>query len=162
MAAFTVWITGPDTHDVEAMAHQIDGRLRAHALRTEVLDARTPHIEGLNGEDGLVFAAATLARHDIVTIVAMPIGSRSKRDRARAAMERVVEVYVPRPGASALGYEPPDRPDVEVQCPDSGAGTGAARVMTLLEHMGFLGSGVRDGSAEDRAVRKRLKDFGYL
>lgn len=162
MAAFTVWVTGPDMQDVETMAHQIDGRLRAHALRTELVDARTPHIEGLNGEDGLVFLATTLARHDIVTIIAMPIASRAKRDRARASIERAVEVYVPRPGTSALGYEAPDRPDVEVGCPTEGAGTGAARVMTLLEHLGYVGADARNASAEDRAVRKRLKDFGYL
>lgn len=162
MAAFTVWVTGPDMHDVETMAHQIEGRLRAHALRTELVDARTPHIEGLNGEDGLVLLSSMLARHDVVTILAMPIGSRTKRDRARAAMDRVVEVYVPRPGATALGYEPPDRPDIEVGCPAEGTGTGAARVVTLLEHLGFLGPDARNTTAEDRAMRKRLKDFGYL
>jgi hypothetical protein len=162
MAAFTVWVTGPDMHDVEAIAHQVDGRLRAHGVRTELLDVRTPHIDALNGEDGLVLLSSVLARHDVTAIIALPIGSRAKRDRARDSMERVVEVYVPRPGCSALGYEPPDRPDVEVGCPDKGSGTGAARVMTLLEHLGYIGADARATSAEERAVRKRLKDFGYL
>ncbi len=163
MAAFTVWVTGPEMADVCAMAHQIEGRLRARALKTELLDHRTPGIEWLNGDGALAFLTSTLARHGIVSIVALPVGARSVRERARLGIDRFAEVYVPCPEAAACGYEPPDRPDVEVVLPKDGSGTGAARVITALEHLGFLDVDTHSASdVEDRAVRKRLKDFGYL
>jgi hypothetical protein len=161
---FTVVVTGPATADVESLALEIDGRLRARGLATELIDSRTPGAAGLRVEGAATFTAGALARHGVVVILALPIPSRAARERAREILGRLVEVYVRSEGAVGCGYEPPLRAEVEVVFPDHGAGTGADRTLRALELLGFLEA--RDVSAysaeEEREVIKRLKAFGYL
>src|SRR5687768_14990750 len=95
---FTVWVTGPRTADVERMADAIARRLALRHVPLELLDARTPGVEALVGEgvEGRAAClAGALARHGIATVVALPTPSRAGRERARAALPRLIEVYVP-------------------------------------------------------------------
>jgi len=160
---FTVLVTGPVAGDVEGLALEIDGRLRARGIPTELIDPRTPGVAALRAEGAATFAAAALARHGVVTVLALPVPSRAARARARDALGRLIEVYVHCEGAVACGFEEPERAEVEVRFPDHGAGTGAERTLRALELLGFLeaaGSGYSE--AEEREVIKRLKAFGYL
>src|SRR5262245_31773699 len=161
---FTVLVTGPTMPDVEMVALEIDGRLRARGLHTELIDSRTPGAEGLRAEGAATFTAGALARHGVVTVLALPTPSRAARDRARAALGRLVEVYVRSEGAIGGGYEPPERAEVEVVFPDHGAGSAADRTLRTLELLGFLepGEGAAYSREEEREVIKRLKAFGYL
>jgi adenylylsulfate kinase len=157
---FTVLVTGPVRADVERVALEIDGRLRARGLATELIDSRAPGA----GEDAATFAAGALARHGVVTVLALPVPARAARDRAREALGRFVEVYVRAEGGAGPGYEPPERAEVEVALPEHGAGAGADRTLRTLELLGFLDA--EEGGAysddEEREVIKRLKAFGYL
>ena len=160
---FTVLVTGPTAPDVESVALEIDGRLRARGIATELIDSRTPGAEGLRSEGAATFTAGALARHGVVTLLALPTPSRAARDRARDLLGRFIEVYVRTEGGIGGGYEPPLRAEVEVVFPDHGAGTGADRTVRALELLGFLESaGSAYSEDEEREVIKRLKAFGYL
>ena len=162
---FTVWVTGPEEREVVGVAEGIDRLLRARKMATERLDALTPGIDALGGEDGVCFVAGTLARHGITTVVAPPGASRAARDRARAQLGRMIEVYVhPAAASPAPGYEPPERPEVEVVTPEPRPGAGAERTLHTLEALGMLAPDENRAYTEDeeREVIRRLKAFGYL
>lgn len=161
---FTVLVTGPVASDVESVALEISGRLHARGLATELIDSRTPGAECLRSEGAAVFTAGALARHGVVTVLAIPTPSRAARDRARDTLGRLIEVYVRTEGGIGGGYEPPARAEVEVVFPDHGAGTGAERALRTLELLGLMevGEGTAYSEDEEREVIKRLKAFGYL
>ena len=161
----TILVTGAVASDVESVALEIGGRLRARAVPIELIDSRTPGADALRDERALLFVAGALARHGIVTILGLPAPSRAARDRARDTLGRLIEVHVHREGGEiAAEYEPPLRAEVEIAFPDQGAETGADRTLRALELLGLLEAG--EGSAysadEEREVIKRLKAFGYL
>ena len=157
---FTVWVTGPDPTAVGDVVNCLVGTLTARQLAVETIDAGTPGMQGLDAEAAaraVVLAAGLLARNGIVSVVALP-GTRAGRDRARADLGRMIEVYVP---GDRPGYEPPDRPEVEIAATDMTAGT--ERTLRTLEVLRLL---PRDDAGyseeEEREVIKRLKAFGYL
>jgi hypothetical protein len=162
---FTVLVTGPSASDVEMAAFEINAGLRARGLPTELIDSRTPGAAGLRVGGTATFVAGALARHGIVTILALPSPSRAARERAREALGRLIEVHVSSEGTVGCGYEPPLRAEVEVIFPDPrGASAGADRVLRTLELLGFLAHEPASAYSadEEREVIKRLKAFGYL
>ncbi len=159
-----VLVTGPHAADVERVALELDWRLRARGADTELVDPRTPHAGELRDDGAVLFAAAALARHGVVTIVALPMPARAARDRARGAVGRLIEVYVHAADDPGAAYEPPLRAEVEVALPELGAAAGAERALRALELLGLLEPGDSGAFSEDeeREVIKRLKAFGYL
>ena len=164
-AGFTVWVTGPDEVPLLDVADAIAARLRARRVPTETLDGRTPGIEALEGDrlaGRVAFVASTLARHGVATVVAVPADRRADREHARTLLERMIEVYVrsaggvPRPG-----YEPPERPEVEIVAPEPG---GVDRTLRTLEILKLLppGGDTPYSEEEEREVLRRLKGFGYV
>jgi len=166
-AGFTVWVTGPDELLLQEVAGAIAARLAARGIPTETLDGRTPGIEALWG-DGLAgrvaFVASTLARRGIATVVAVPADRRAERAHARALLERMIEVYVrPASAVPRAGYEPPERPEVEITAPEA-PGAGAERALRTLEILKLLPRGAETAYSEEeeREVLRRLKGFGYI
>jgi hypothetical protein len=161
---FTVLVTGPTALDVESVALEIDGRLRARGAAVELIDSRSPGAESLHDPGAATFVAGALARHGVATILALPMPARAARDRARGVLGRLIEVYVRPEGGSGPDYEPPERAEVEVVFPDHDAGAGADRALRALELLGFLDRAVDTAYSQDeeREVIKRLKAFGYL
>jgi len=160
---FTVLVTGPSASDVEMVAREIDAGLRARGRPSELIDSCTPGAAGLRVEGAATFAAGALARHGIVTILALPAPARATRDRAREALGRLIEVHVSSEGTVGCGYEPPMRAEGEIVLPGP-RGAGADRVLRALELLGFLAhepTGAYSAD-EEREVLKRLKAFGYL
>ena len=163
--SFSVWVTGAEQRAVEAVADEVAQRLAAREVRHEVLDLRTPGIEAFGGADvawAATFAAGVLARHGVATVVAVPTPARAERDRARAALGRMIEVHVRAVRASGPAYEPPERAEVEVQAGD--AACGAEQVLRTLEVLELLprSSDRAYSDQEEREVIRRLKAFGYL
>ena len=165
--AFSVWVTGPDQGAVEAIAEELARRLAARRMAVEVLDRRTPGIDALAGE-GLERRAACiaglLARHGVAVVVALPVVARAARERVRAELSRMIEVYAyPAHGATA-GYEPPERPEVEIAVPEPSPGAGVEQALRTLEVLDFLprGEDRAYSEEEEREVIRRLKAFGYL
>jgi hypothetical protein len=157
---FTVWVTGPDPTAVGDVVDSLVGSLTARQLAVETIDAATPGVQGLDADAAaraVVLAASLLTRNGIVSVVALP-GTRAGRDRARADLGRMIEVHVP---GDRPGYEPPDRPEVEIAPRETAAGT--ERTLRTLEVLRLL---PRDDAGyseeEEREVIKRLKAFGYL
>jgi len=157
---FTVWVTGPDARAVDDVVAILVGGLIGRQLAVETIDARTPGMAGLDAEAAaaaVVLAAGLLTRHGIVSVIALP-GSRAVRDRARADLGRMIEVYVPGEGP---GYEPPERPEVEIAASDGVPGV--ERALRTLEVLRLLPRDeARYSEEEEREVIKRLKAFGYL
>jgi len=166
--SFSVWVTGPDQGAAETFAEQLARRLAGRHLVVEILDSRTPGIDALAGE-GLArracFVAALLARHHVAAIVALPLATRAERERLRAELERMIEVHVrPVHEGGATGYEPPERPEVEVVVPELSPGAGVEQAVRTLEVLDLLPR-VEDlaySEEEEREVIRRLKAFGYL
>jgi hypothetical protein len=160
MQGFTVWVTGPDARAVDDVVAVLVGGLTGRQLTIETIDARTPGMAGLGGEAAaaaVVLAAGLLARHGVVSVVALP-GTRAIRDRARTDLGRMIEIYVP---GERPGYEPPERPEVEVVAED--AAGGVERALRTLEVLGLVPRDeARYSEEEEREVIKRLKAFGYL
>ena len=160
---FTVWVTGPDPATVGAVAEEIAARLAARRIAVDCLDARTPGIETLGGdgvECRVACIAGALARHGVATVVSLGPAAGA----ARAALDRMVEIYVRPLGAPSEGYAPPERPEVEIAVPESGVGAGAERTLRTLEVLQLLerGAGSAYSEDEEREVIRRLKAFGYL
>jgi hypothetical protein len=157
---FTVWVTGPDPTAVGDVVDSLFGSLTARQLAVETIDAGTPGVQGLDADAAaraVVLAASLLARHGVASIVALP-GTRAGRDRARADLGRMIEVYVP---GDRPGYEAPERPEVEIAARDTVAGT--ERTLRTLEVLRLLPrDDARYSEEEEREVIKRLKAFGYL
>jgi NAD(P)-dependent dehydrogenase (short-subunit alcohol dehydrogenase family) len=165
-SGFTVWITGSDEAAVERVGEEVASRLAARHLAVDLLAPRTPGVAALAGErreERMAFVAAALARHGVATVVALPAPARAARDRARAELGRMIEVYVHGAGADPPAYEAPDRAEVEVVVPETSPGAGAERTVRTLELLGLIGR-EEGGYSEDeeREVIRRLKAFGYL
>ena len=167
-SAFSVWVTGPDQGAAEAIADELARRLAARHLRVEVLDRRTPGIEALAGE-GLerraAFAARLLARNGVAVVVALPVATRAARERVRAEIGPMIEVYVrPAHETPGLAYEPPERPEVEITVPEPSPGMGVEHSLRTLEVLELLprGEDRAYSEEEEREVIRRLMAFGYL
>jgi hypothetical protein len=127
---FTVWVTGPEARDVDDVVALLVGNLTGRQLTVETIDAGTPGVAGLGTEaaaEAVVLAARLLMRHGVATVIGLP-GTRAARDRARADLGRMIEVHVP---GDRPGYEPPERPEVEIGRDD--VGRGVDRVLSTLE-----------------------------
>jgi adenylylsulfate kinase-like enzyme len=165
--AFSVWVTGPEQGAVETFAEELARRLAAHRMAVEVLDRRTPGIDALAGE-GLerraAFVAGLLARHCVATVVALPVAARAARERVRAELGRMIEVYARPMHEATAGYEPPERPEVEIALPEPSPGAGVEQVLRTLEVLDLLprGEDRAYSEEEEREVIRRLKAFGYL
>ena len=165
--AFSVWVTGPEQGAVEAFAEELARRLAAHRMAVEVLDRRTPGIDALAGE-GLerraAFVAGLLARHGVAVVLALPVAARAARERVRAELGRMIEVYARPVHEATTGYEPPERPEVEIAVPEPSPGAGVEQALRTLELLDLLprGEDRAYSEEEEREVIRRLKAFGYL
>jgi len=162
---FVVWVTGPNDVMVGRVAHAIAAALSRRRLDLEVLDGRTPGLNlvaGAGSDHAVAFAAARLALHGVAVVVAVPSTSRAVRDASRTACDRMIEVYVP--GGARAGYEPPERPEVQVDFPETELDAAVARTLRTLEVLGHLGPAGDTAytEEEEREVIRRLKSFGYM
>ena len=163
---FTVWVTGPDDRVMSGVAESIAARLAARRVPIELLDARTPGVDAIAGADAgacLAFVAGALMRHGASVIVGLPAPTRAPRERARAELGRMIEVYVRPLGRESTGYEPPLRAEVEITMPEPEAGAGVERALRTLEVLELLNPVVASAYSadEEREVIRRLKAFGY-
>src|SRR5206468_2385539 len=141
--------------------------VKARGRVVEVLDRRTPGIDALAGE-GLerraAFVAGMLARHGVAVVVARPVAARAARERVRAELDRMIEVYARPAHEATTGYEPPERPEVEIAVPEPSPGAGVEQALRTLEVLDLLprGEDRAYSEEEEREVIRRLKAFGYL
>jgi hypothetical protein len=160
-----VWVSGPNDAAVARVADALAERLRRR-VATELVDARAPDLQGIAGpevERCAAFAAGRLLPHGIATIVAVPSPDRRARAAIRAQLGRMIEVYVAVAVARA-DYEPSERPEVQVDLPDSELASACDRTLRTLELLGFLprADDAAYSAEEERQVIRRLKSFGYL
>jgi adenylylsulfate kinase-like enzyme len=160
-----VWVSGPAEDATARVAMAIADRLTRRRVSTELLTPRTPGIAPLAGdgmERRVAFVAATLVRHGIAAVVAIPCPSRVVRDEIRVVLGRFIEVYVP--VAARAGFEPPDRPEVRVDFPETELDGAVERAIRTLELLHYVppADDPSYSAEEERAVIKRLKSFGYL
>jgi adenylylsulfate kinase-like enzyme len=160
-----VWVTGPSQATIERVAEAIRLKLARRHVATELLSPQTPGIDVLAGdgfERRVAFAAERLVHHGIAVVVAIPSPSRKGRDEIRAWLRRFIEVCVP--VGTGPAYEPPARPEVQIDFPESELDAAVERTMRTLELLGYLrpGSDAAYSADEEREVIKRLKSFGYL
>lgn len=128
----------------------------------------------------VMFVAKVLARNGVIPIVALISPYASSRARARAEIGRFVEVYVTTPIAECerrdvkglykkahMGlihemtgvddpYEPPERPDVQVDTVGFTPAESAAFILSELEHLGWP---VRPSQPRARASSRRSQSL---
>ena len=160
-----VWVSGPAEDTTARVATAIADRLDRRHVPTELMTPRTPGIAPLAGdgmERRVAFVASLLVRRGVAAIVAVPSPSRAVRDEIRVILGRFIEVYVP-VGARS-GFEPPDRPEVQVDFPDTELDGAVERTLRTLELLHYIppADDPSYSAEEERAVIKRLKSFGYL
>jgi adenylyl-sulfate kinase len=134
------------------------------------------------------FVARLLSRNGVVAITAAISPYRDVRDEMRRAIGRFVEVYVEAPidvlterdvkglYKKALAgeikhftgvddpYEPPLAPEVLVRSDRETVEESVGRIVATLELLGYVPRvpGAEFSPAEEEAVKKRLKDLGYI
>ena len=160
-----VWVSGPAEDTTARVATAIADRLDRRHVPTEVLTPRTPGIAPLAGdgmERRVAFVASLLVRRGVAAVVAVPCPCRAVRDEIRVIAGRFIEVYVP-VGARGV-FEPPDRPEVQVDFPETELDAAVERTLRTLELLHYIppADDPSYSAEEERAVIKRLKSFGYL
>ena len=105
---FCVWLTGLPSAGKTTIARELEARLRARGVRTELLDGDEVR-RGLSADLGfdrksremhaarVTFVAKVLARNGVVPLVALISPYRSSRAQARQDIGSFVEVYVNTP-----------------------------------------------------------------
>jgi hypothetical protein len=164
--AFSVWVTCPEETAAQEIAGALARRFAARGVTVEVLDRTTRGIETIAGGDlaaRAAFVVGLLVRHGVAVVVALPIPQREARERVRAELRRMIEIHA-RPASAPPGWEPPDRPEVEIAVPEISPGTGVEQALRTLEVLELLPRGADPAysEAEEREVIRRLKAFGYL
>ena len=163
---FVVWVTGPQEPSIARVAAAVADALARRCADTELLTSATAGMELPPGDARACAAAAAavrLAAHGVAVVVAVPGDACALRAATRAACPRCIEVYVAA-GAARAGYEPPERPEVQVDFPETELGGAVARTLRTLEVLGHLPA-ARDAAyseQEEREVLRRLKSFGYI
>jgi adenylyl-sulfate kinase len=134
------------------------------------------------------FVAKLLSRNGTVAITAAISPYKDVRDEMRRAIGRFVEVYVKCPidvlkerdvkglYKKALAgeikhftgvddpYEAPVRPEILIESDREAVDESVGKIVQTLEVMGYIPRGVgADYSAQDEeAIKRRLKDLGYI
>jgi adenylylsulfate kinase-like enzyme len=113
-------------------------------------------------ERRVAFVASLLVRRGVAAVVAVPCPCRAVREEIRVIAGRFIEVYVP--GGAPSAFEPPDRPEVQVDYPDTEPDGAVERTLRTLELLHYIppADDPSYSAEEERAVIKRLKSFGYL
>ncbi len=161
-----IWVSGPNDGEVARVAGAVAERLARRRVTTELIDMRTPGIEHFAGPEidrRAAVVARCLVRHGVAVVVAVPSPTCAARDEIRAAVGRLIEVYVGVPGVRH-DYEPPPRAEVQVDFPESELDAACERTLRTLELLGYLPRADDPSytAEEERAVIRRLKSFGYL
>jgi len=134
------------------------------------------------------FVAKLLSRNGVVAITAAISPYRDTRDEMRKAIARFVEVYVECPidvlkerdvkglYKKALAgeiknftgvddpYEAPLKPEVLVPSNEESVDQSVTRIIATLEALGYIPRvpGAEYSPAEEEAIKRRLKDLGYI
>ena len=134
------------------------------------------------------FVAKLLSRNGVVAITAAISPYRNVRDEMRRAIGRFVEVHVDCPidvlkerdvkglYKKALAgeikhftgvddpYEPPLKPEVVIRSDRESVDDSVATIITTLETLGYIPrvAGADYSPAEEEAIKRRLKDLGYI
>jgi len=134
------------------------------------------------------FVAKLLSRNGTVAITAAISPYRDVRDEMRRAIGRFVEVYVECPISvlterdvkglykKALAgeikhftgvddpYEAPLKPEVVIHSNEESVEQSVSKIVSTLEALGYVPrvAGTEFSPAEEEAIKRRLKDLGYI
>jgi hypothetical protein len=161
-AGVVVWVAGAHDETTARVAAALAERLARRHLPTQCLTLATPGIDVLDQDPRRVaFVASALIRHGVVVVVAVPSRSRALREELRATLGRFIEVSV---GGDRPGYEAPERPEVQIDFPDTELDAAVERTMRTLQLLGYVppADDPSYSAEEERQVIRRLKAFGYL
>jgi adenylylsulfate kinase-like enzyme len=123
------------------VAHELRRRGRACAL----LDAASVERHLEPGTAAIVWCCELLTANGVSALVTTPAPTRAVRERLRAELPRLREVYLDIPGNLGAarsgerddGYEEPYAPDLRVPTYDRDAAASIAQVVSYLEAQGL-------------------------
>ena len=161
-----VWVTGPSDEMTARVARAVSERLVRRHLATELITTHSDGAGVLAGEGidrRVAFTAAALVRHGVVVVVAVPSPARAVREELRKTLGRFIEIYVP-VGHRGPAFEPPEKPEVQVDFPETELESAVERTLRTLELLGYVrpADDPSYSAEEERQVINRLKSFGYL
>ncbi len=179
-AAFAVWITGLPASGKSTITRALAGDLALRGVDAAILESDvlrnilSPHAT-YTDEDrdsfyrGFVYVGALLVAHGVPVLFDATANRRRYRERARASIERFLEVYVDTPlevcrardpkglyrlaetgGVTTLpgvqsAYEAPLNADLTVSTSAMSADAAAVHIVALLQTRGFIPSGALAG-----------------
>lgn len=143
--AACVLLTGRAGAGKATIGRAVVDELRASGRPSALLDAgaRDEHLQP--GDASLAWCCTLLVESGVVTVVAAPVPRRDDRERLRAEVPRLVEVFVDAPldrcearaGRADPDYEEPYAPDLRVPTHDREARASVAQVLSYLEEHGL-------------------------
>ena|SRR5579872_4130144 len=172
---FTVWFTGLSGSGKTTSARLLLERLKQHGAKAELLDGdesrqRLCRGLGFSKEDRnenvtrIGYVCELLSRNGVVAIVAAISPYREAREKVRASLPRLIQVYMECPVEiliqndvkglykKALAgeiqnfsgvsdpYEPPLTPEVTIRTYQDTPEEGVTKILDKLEHLGLLGA----------------------
>jgi len=157
--AFGIWVTSLPASGKSTLTLTLKEQLRARGVDVAVLESDTlrkplPPNPSYDEEERNTFdqqiadVGALLIAQGVPVIFDATATGRAHRDRARKQIARFVEIYVDCPPPARMAgrktlelqdaYEPPETPDLVVNCEDENPEAAARRVLALLEEKGYI------------------------
>jgi adenylylsulfate kinase len=178
---FTIWFTGLSGSGKTTCSRLLEERLKQHGARVELLDGDEVRLRicrglGFSKEDRnenvsrIGYVCEILSRNGVVAIVAAISPYREAREKIRASVPGLVEVYMECPVEiliendvkglykKALAgeiknfsgvsdpYEPPVDPDVTIRTYRDTLEEGVQKIWNKLESLGLLTSSLTSGA----------------
>lgn len=143
--ALCVLFTGRVGAGKTTVGRGVAEELRRRGCACGVLDAAAVDEHLRPGADALVWCCQLLVRGEATALVTLPIPTREARERLRAAMPTLVEVFLDAPAALCAErsgtdddeFEEPYAPELRVPTHDRDAAASIAQVMSHLEERGI-------------------------
>ena len=141
-------LTGRAGAGKQTIGSGVVDELRSHGRPAGLVDAAAVEHHLAGGTASLTWLCPWLVESGVVTIVSAGIPGRDERDRLRAAVPELLEVFVDAPvdacearaGRPDPAYEEPYAPDLRVPTHDRAPRASIAQVLSVLEERGLARS----------------------
>jgi adenylylsulfate kinase-like enzyme len=149
-----VLLTGRAGAGKQTIGSDVVAELRARGRASALVDRSAVDHHLGPGIEALAWLCALLVESGVVALVSAPVARRDERERLRAGVPALLEVFVDAPpdrcearaGRADPTYEEPYAPDLRVPTHDRDPRASVAQVLSFLEAQGLVAPDASDRS----------------